>query len=214
MTRRALWLLIAGALVACGGGSKQAQPTTTSAASSSSRASAAPTTPSTAVPAVNPNAPDVNAAGDIPDTQVYVPFTFAAGPFTLSIPQGWARTDASGATTFTDNFNSVELRVASAASAPTTASARDNEVPAIQSSSTNFQLDNITSVDRKGGTAVLIGYRIDSTPNAVTGKVRQLAVERSEFWQNGKEAIVVLSGPVGADNVDPFKTMTDSFAWA
>jgi hypothetical protein len=198
MARRALWLLIAGALVACGGSSKQAQPTSTSAASASPGSSAAPTTPSTSVPAVNPNAPDVNAAGDIPDTQVYVPFTFAAGPFTVSIPQGWARTDVSGTTIFTDNFNSVELRLTSAASPPTIASA----------------LDNVTSVDRKGGTAVLIAYRIDSAPNAVTGKVRQLAVERYEFWQNGKEAIVVLSGPVGADNVDPFKTMTDSFAWA
>ena len=66
---------------------------------------------------------------------------------------------------------------------------------------------------RKGGAAVVITYKADSAPSAVTGKVRQLAVERYEFWQNGKEAIIVLSGPVGADNVDPWKLVSDSFRW-
>ncbi|MEY2422722.1 MAG: hypothetical protein QOI95_2789 [Acidimicrobiaceae bacterium] len=170
--------------------------------------------PSTTGATVDPNAPEPNAAGDIPDNTVYVPFTFAGGPFTVSVPEGWARTNSSNGTTFTDNFNSAQFLVSSSTSPPTTQSARDSEVPSIQSSSTNFQLDNVTTVSRNGGTAVLITYKADSAPNAVTGKVRQLAVERYEFWQNGKEAIVVLSGPVGADNVDPWRTISDSFSWS
>jgi hypothetical protein len=195
------------ALAACSS-SKTAQPTAGSGSPSSSAA------PAGTAATVNPNAPEPNAAGDIPDNTVYVPVTIAAGPFTVSVPEGWARTDASGGTTFTDNFNNVQLLVTPAASAPSEQSARDNEVPSIQSSSTNFQLDSVSTVSRKGGTAVLITYKADSAPNTVTGKVRQLAVERYEFWQNGKEAILVLSGPVGADNVDPWKTITDSFSWS
>jgi hypothetical protein len=203
------------ALAACSN-SKAAQPTTASASPSASASNSAPTTtdPATTAATVAPNTPEPNAAGDIPDNTVYVPFTFAAGPFTASVPEGWARTDASGATTFSDNFNSAQFLVTSASSAPTTQSARDSEVPSIQTSSTNFQLDNVTTVNRKGGAAVLITYKADSAPNSVTGKVRQLAIERYEFWQNGKEAILVLSGPVGADNVDPWKTITDSFSWS
>ena len=208
--------MLFAALAACSN-SKAAQPAPASPSPGSDSAATTTTSttaPSTTAATVDPNAPEPNAAGDIPDNTVYVPFSFAAGPFTISVPEGWARTDASGATTFTDNFNSAQLQVTSTSSAPTTQSARDNEVPSIQASSTNFQLDNVTSVARKGGTAVLITYRADSAPNPVTGKVRQLAIERYEFWQNGKEAIVVLSGPVGADNVDPWKTITDSFSWS
>lgn len=169
--------------------------------------------PSSVVATVDPNAPEPNAAGDIPDNIAYVPFTFASGPFSVTIPEGWARIDASGSTTFSDNFNSAQLLAPAAASAPTEQSARDSEVPAIQSSNSNFTLDSVSTVSRKGGTAVLIKYTADSAPNAVTGAVRPLAVERYEFWQNGKEGIVVLSGPVGADNVDPWRTISDSFAW-
>jgi hypothetical protein len=205
------------ALVACGvalsvlGCSSDAKQATTGASNSAS-ASASPST-STAAPAVDPNAPDVNGAGDIPDTQKYMDFTFGAGPFTIKVPDSWARTDNSGTTSFTDKFNSVQLQVTPAAQAPTVASAQQNEVPALQASSANFQLDGVKTVSRKGGSAVLITYRVDSAPNAVTGKVLSLAVERYEFWQNGKEAVVTLSGPVGADNVDPWRTLTDSFAW-
>jgi hypothetical protein len=194
------------ALAACGS-SKAAQPTVTSASPGSNAAAGTGAT-------VDPNAPEPSAVGDIPDNTAYIPVTFAAGPFTVKVPEGWARTDASGGTTFTDNFNSVQLLATPASSAPTTQSARDAEVPSIQSSSTNFQLGKVTTVTRKGGAAVVITYKADSAPSAVTGKVRQLAVERYEFWQNGKEAIIVLSGPVGADNVDPWKTITDSFSWS
>ena len=73
---------------------------------------------------------------------------------------------------------------------------------------------NVTTiVTRKSGPAVLITYQAASAPNSVTGKTSQLAVERYEFWKNGREAIVTLSGPVGADNVDPWKIVTDSFTW-
>jgi hypothetical protein len=39
------------------------------------------------------------------------------------------------------------------------------------------------------------------------------SVERYEFYQNGVEGIVTVSGPAGADNVDPWRTVTGSFRW-
>jgi hypothetical protein len=164
--------------------------------------------------AASATSPDLNAAGDIPDTQVFVPVTDARGPFTIKVPEGWGRSETNDVTTFSDNFNSIQLRVTSSPAAPTESSAQHDEVPAIQSVTAGFQLHGVTTVQRTAGPAVLITYEADSAANAVTGKVIKLAVERYELWQAGKEAIVLLSGPVGADNVDPWKIVTDSFAWA
>jgi hypothetical protein len=215
---RALGAIAAGSIIlfACSSGSSKVTPSASSGSgSSSSSSSAAPgTSQATTVTGVDPNAPDVNAAGDIPDTQVYVSVTDADGPFTIKVPEGWSNTTQSGISTYTDNFNSVQLRVVAAASATTETSARQNEVASIQSATPGFQLDSVSTVQRKAGSAVLITYKADSAPNAVTGKVVKLAVERYEFWQGGKEAIVVLAGPVGADNVDPWKIVTDSFVWS
>lgn len=205
-------LVVAAAVSGCSSGRATTSPASTlTTVSSSATSTSTPVT--TAGTAVDPNAPDVNAAGDIPDNQVFVPYVFTAGPFTVKVPEGWARTDASGATTFTDNFNSVRLEVAATASEPTVQSARTSEVPAIRAGATNFQLTDVTTVHRNAGSVVLVTYTADSAPNPVTGAVRRLAFERYELWNNGREAILVLAGPVGADNVDPWRTVTDSFVW-
>src|SRR3979411_2341681 len=46
-------------------------------------------------------------AGDIPDNQAYVAFTPATGLFTVSVPEGWARSTDGAATIFTDKLNTV-----------------------------------------------------------------------------------------------------------
>ena len=69
------------------------------------------------------------------------------------------------------------------------------------------------SVARTAGAAILITYQADSAPNPVTGKVVVEAVERYEFWRNGLRVAITLVSPVGADNVDPWRKVTDSFAW-
>jgi hypothetical protein len=50
-------------------------------------------------------------------------------------------------------------------------------------------------------------------PDTVTGKSVTEAVERYAFWGNGQEAVLTLSGPNGSDNVDPWRTITDSLRW-
>jgi hypothetical protein len=68
-------------------------------------------------------------------------------------------------------------------------------------------------VTRKAGPAVLVTYQADSPPDPVTGKVVRDDVERYEFWRNGTEVALTLAGSAGSDNVDPWKIVTDSFAW-
>jgi hypothetical protein len=38
-------------------------------------------------------------------------------------------------------------------------------------------------------------------------------VERYEFWRAGREVVLTLAGPVDADNVDPWRTVSDSLRW-
>ena len=157
--------------------------------------------------------PEVNPAGDIPDSQVFVPYTLPSGAFTVDVPQGWARSVSGGAVTFTDHFNSVRLETAPASAAPTVASARSSELPAIRQLTPHMTSEAVSTVSRAAGTAVLITYQADSPPNEVTGRSLRLSVERYELWRGGTEAILTLSGPVGADNVDPWRRVTDSFRW-
>src|SRR2546421_8175048 len=122
-------LALALALGACtGGGSKPAASGPSPAAGSTPTSEASTSAP----PGVDPNAPEVNAAGDIPDNQVFVAYTPPSGGFSVKVPEGWARTEAGGAVTFTDKLNRVRMETVAAAAAPTVQSARQQEVPAIQ----------------------------------------------------------------------------------
>lgn len=162
---------------------------------------------------VDPNAPEVNPAGDIPDDQAFVAYNPPSGGFTVSVPEGWARTDAGSSVSFTDKLNTITIDSLPTASAPTVDSATRTEVPQIQRSARGFTLGKVSTVQRKAGDAVLITYTADGPRDEVTGKVPPNAVERYEFYRDGTEVVLTLAGPVGADNVDPWLIVTDSFGW-
>jgi hypothetical protein len=161
----------------------------------------------------SPNAPETNPVGDIPDNTAFVAFRPPSGRYEIKVPEGWARTASGDAFTFTDKLNTVRVETLTATAAPTVDSAKATEVPAIQSGAQRFALRTVQSITRKGGTAVLITYQADSRVDPVTGKVVPDAFERYEFFRAGTEAIVTLSGPIKADNVDPWRTVSDSFRW-
>ena len=208
--RIAAWSIAVGVtLTACSGGSSSR-----SASSSSTSPGSSTTVPSTvAGSGVGSNGPEVNPAGDIPDNQVFVAFTPPSGGFSVKVPEGWARTQVGGAVTFTDKLNSIRMEAVPASSAPTVQSAEQSELPPVRASAKNFQAGTVSQVTRKAGRAVLLAYKADSEPDPVTGKVIHDAFERYEFWKSGTEVILTLSGPDGADNVDPWRIVTDSFAW-
>jgi hypothetical protein len=179
--------------------------------SSSSTAGSAGSAKSTAV---NPNGAEVSPAGDIPDNQAYVAYTPPGATYSVKVPEGWARTDgAGGRTSFTDKLNSIEMQAVPAKAALTAAAAQRTEVPKIARSVPGFKPGKVSRVTRSAGTAVRITYLAKSPVNPVTGRSQTDAVERYVFFHKGKAVILTLSGPKGADNVDPWKIVSDSLRY-
>jgi hypothetical protein len=165
---------------------------------------------STGTATVDPNAPEASPPGDIPDNQAFVTYRPPAAAFSVKVPEGWARTTHSGVTSFTDKLNRVQLQQQHATAALTPARARATVVPQLQREVRGFRLGSVTSVARTAGRAVRITYLARSSADPVTGKSRTDAVERYIFFHAGTAVVLTLSGPKGADNVDPWRIVTDS----
>lgn len=206
MSKRTALAVAAAAvtIVAAGCGASSSSSTAGSASGSGSQKK---------TQAPNPNGPEVNPAGDIPDNQAYVRFAPPGGGFSLKVPEGWSRSSSGGAIVFTDKLNAVRVETAAAAAPPTVRDAKQTEVPKLAASVKGFSAGTVSAVTRNAGKAVRITYLATAKPNAVTGKAGTDAVERYTFFHNGRDVILTLSGPKGADNVDPWKLITDSVKW-
>jgi hypothetical protein len=71
----------------------------------------------------------------------------------------------------------------------------------------------IKNVTLPTGPAVLIDFESNSEPNQVTNKQLRLESNRYLMFRNGKLATLDLSAPKGADNVDQWKLIAQSFHW-
>lgn len=179
-----------------------------------SSASTSSTAGSTATSAgLAPPKKEVTPAGDIPDNQVYVAYSPPGAGFTVKVPEGWSRTSGGGATTFTDKLNSVRMQLSPSETSATTASVTKTVLPQLAKSVPGYAAGKVTTVTRTAGQAVRVTYQATSAPDPVTSKTHRDAVERYEFTKGGKVAVLTLTGPVGADNVDPWKIVTDAFRW-
>src|SRR3954447_2674466 len=162
----------------------------------------------------NPNAPEKSPPGDIPDNQAYVAYAPPRAGYSVKVPEGWSRSTASGATTFTDKLNSITMQTRAAASATSVADATRREVPKLAHGTRGFRAGKVTTVHRNAGDAIRITYTARGAPSPVTGRAVTDAVERYVFFHRGRDLILTLSGPKGADNVDPWRIVTDSVAWS
>jgi len=156
----------------------------------------------------------VNPAGDIPDNQAYVAFSPAGGGYSVKVPEGWSRTSTGTSTSFTDKLNHIEVSMTAAPTQPSVASVTNTDRPSIQAKISNFAMGKTTSVTRLGGKAILLTYQGDSVPDQVTGKVIRDAFERYTFYRAGKRVDLTLSGPTNADNIDPWRIVSDSLRWS
>jgi hypothetical protein len=199
-TRIAIGAIAVASLVAAGCGSSSSSTTSTS-------------TPAGSAKQVNPNAPEVSPSGDIPDNQAYVPFSAPGTNVTVKVPEGWSRSSTATGTTFTDKLNSITIEQRKGASAVTVSQVKQADVPTLAKSVKGFKLQSVATVQRKAGPVVRIRYLAVAKTNPVTGKGGTDAVERYLFARSGNELVLTLSGPKGADNVDPWKIVTDSVVW-
>src|SRR3954451_5658862 len=159
------------------------------------------------------SAPEDSPPGDIPDNQAYVSYSPPKAGYSVKVPEGWAQTRAGGAVSFTDKLNTVRLEAASARSLPSLAAVRRTVLPQLAHSETGYKGATVSRVRRTAGPAVRITYVARSKADPVTGRTRLDAVERYLFVHRGREAVLTLSGPTGADNVDPWRIITDSLRW-
>jgi len=157
-------------------------------------------------------APEKNPPGDIPDTQVFIPYQSAAG-YSLQVPEGWARSETGPTVRFVDKLDAVEVTIGKAPAKLDPAWVKDSYLPVMEKTGRAVKLGKISTVTLPFGQAIRIDYSDNSEPNAVTSKQVRLEHNLYLFEKGGKMAALNLSAPYGADNVDQWRLMSRSFGW-
>ena len=197
------------ALAGCGGTSNSASTTPSTTAVP---ASTQPATSSTEQPVPVSSGAQVTGS-DIPDTQVFVTYGSPQGKYQLVAPEGWAQSISGTGVNFVSNLDGLQVALTSAATQPTASSVQTDQAVALQQTGRAVQGVIVKDVKLTSGAAVLISYTSNSDPNAVTGKQVRLENNRYLFFKNGKLATLTLFAPVGADNVDQWLRIANSFKW-
>jgi hypothetical protein len=164
------------------------------------------------VPTQQPIAPEKSPPGDIPDEQLFVPYESPSG-FTIEIPEGWAKTETDNSVMFADKYNIIGIAVSDATTAPTAQSVQADMIPALVATDRAVEVSKVTDMILPGGAAVRIDYASNSDPNPVTNKQIRLEDNQYVFFNDGKLVTVTFAAPFGADNVDAWKQMAESFKW-
>ena len=177
--------------------------------------SSSPTASPAGVPSskVKPAAPvpvEHNPPGDIPDNLAFVAYSNKAGGYSFTHPEGWARTVNGVRVRFTDKLNGVTVESLATTQTPTVATARSSDVARLRSTVPAFELRRISAVTLPAGQGVRIVFRRNSDADPVSGKVYRDEVEEYVVSHGGKLVRMDLYGPVGADNVDAYRTMSQS----
>jgi hypothetical protein len=158
------------------------------------------------------SANESNPLGDIPDDQVYVVHASPDGRFSVQVPEGWARTDLPDGVSFTDKLDTVSVQELTGRPQPTPDSVRTEELTVVADGHANVAVGDVTAA-LPSGPALHATWSADSAPDPVTGRTVRDDVETFVFWRDGTEVLLTLSGPQGADNVDPWRQISQSFAW-
>ena len=205
----ALGLSLAVVSAGCGSGGQSSTaasipasaPTTTAAATS-------PGATTSAAAALQAEAASA-AAGDIPDNQVFLTFRNSRARYSMKYPEGWAQRGSGGSVTFRDK-NNVIRAVVTKGPAWTRASVQ-SDIHALKGAHLR---STPQAISLSGRPAFKIVYRTVSAPNPVTGKRVTLSVDRYYLWKRGQRAVLDLGAPVGVDNVDAYRMISESFRWS
>jgi hypothetical protein len=154
-------------------------------------------------------ATEINPPGDIPDNQVFVPYTSSASGYSLKIPEGWARSEKGSDVAFIDKFDGIAVIVDASATAPTV----KDVVARLGKSEKALKVNSEKEIRLPTGPVLLIKYECQSDANPVTNKRIRLENEAYVFYKSGKMAILILWAPIGADNADQWKLISESFRW-
>jgi len=157
-------------------------------------------------------APEKNPPGDIPDSQVFINYTSTSG-YAFKVPEGWARTETSTSVSFIDKLDGIVVTTAQAATAPTLDSVKASYIPELEKTGRAIKIKQVTAVDLPAGKAISIAYSSNSDPNPVTNKQVRLENTRYLYFKDGRLVALDLYAPYGADNVDQWNLISQSFQW-
>jgi hypothetical protein len=152
---------------------------------------------------------NATAAGDIPDNQVFLTFRDSRAGYSMRYPEGWAQQGSGDAVIFRDKNNVIRAIVSSGAA--WTKVAVHADVHALNGA--RMQRPPV-AIMLSGRPAFRVVYRTVSAPNPVTGKRVTLTVDRYYVWKQGRRAVLDLGCPVGVDNVDAYRLISESFRWS
>lgn len=210
-------------VAACGSSSPSPSPTapggTASAPAAQSPAGQSPAgqSPAGQSPAVTsggqaPVPVESNPPGDIPDNLAFVPYANSTAGYSFTHPEGWAETEDGAMVTFTDKLNGITADTASLPSALTVEAVQKQEVARLASEQPAFELVSVDTATLPAGPTVKVVYRRNSAPDPVTGRQVRDEVEEYLVGTGSSGLRLALSGPVGADNVDAYATISQSLA--
>ncbi len=151
------------------------------------------------------------ATGDIPDNQTFLVFKDPGAGYSIRYPEGWARQGSGKDVTFQEKANVIHI-VVRPGPPPTEASALKG-LEELRRSDPTVHATATERVTLNGRPAVKIEYGRQSAPDPVTGKRLPLTIDRYEYGRGGKVAVVDLATPVGVDNVDAYRMISESFEW-
>ncbi|MGV8987182.1 MAG: hypothetical protein ACOH2H_12965 [Cypionkella sp.] len=157
-------------------------------------------------------APEKNPPGDIPDSQAFVSYTSTAG-YALKVPEGWARSDAAAGVSFVSKLDGLSVTLSDQPTAPNLDWVKQTYVPEMIAKGRAVKVDKVSTEKLPAGQVIKIAYSLNSEPNPVTTKQIRLEANRYLFFKTGKLAALDLYAPFGADNVDQWQLMSQSFAW-
>jgi uncharacterized lipoprotein YehR (DUF1307 family) len=158
-------------------------------------------------------APEKNPPGDIPDTQAFVKYTSSNGGYELQVPEGWARTTNASSAKFVDKFDGVRVDFSNVTYALSADAINQNVIPDLVKNGRAVTVTSVKYIKLKGGSAVEVSFTSNSEPDAVTNKQVRLENKSYYFMNNGKMAAMTVWAPQGADNVDQWNFISNSFKW-
>lgn len=161
----------------------------------------------------NPVAPEKNPPGDIPDSQVFVNYASPQGGYEVEVPEGWARTTRGMDVTFQEKLDGLSVTVRNAAGQPDVESIRKNQAESIKKTGRAVRIQRIKNIRLSNGPALLMVYQSNSEPDPVVNKQVRLENSSYFYYKNGKLAELRLWAPLGADNVDQWNRISNSFRW-
>jgi hypothetical protein len=212
----AVAIAIAAPIAGCGSSGGSSSSTTASSGTSPQTTSSATQAAGKAScgSSVTPSSSEAasTAQGDIPDNQQFLTFQNRPGGYSIKYPEGWARSGSGDQITFQDKSNTIAIQVAPG-SAPTAASVRSQlKQQAASDPCLSAGSPQVTTVGPNQ--AVKVTFTTQGTKSPVTGQRNKVGVDRYVFFKGGRVATVDLSNPVGVDNVDAYRLISESFRWS